>query len=89
MKATIDHAGRIQLGKELQIRLGVKPGDEVVLEQRGDEWVIMPAQAPGLCWEGNVLVHRGVCAEPLDEELARLREERPRDLSEGLGRGRP
>ncbi len=89
MKATIDQAGRIQLDKELQIRLGVKPGDEIVLEQRGGEWVITLAQASGLCWEGNVLVHRDVCTEPLDEELARFREERLRDLGEGLGRRKP
>ncbi len=86
MKAMIDQDGRIQLGKELQIQIGLKPGDEVALEQRGGEWVIRLARGAGLGWEGNVLVHRGVCAEPVDEGSARLREERIRDLSEGLAR---
>jgi AbrB family looped-hinge helix DNA binding protein len=60
MKTTIDAAGRILLPADLQTRLGVKPGDEIVLEERAGEWVIKPANAAtGLSWEGNVLVHRG------------------------------
>ena len=40
MKTTIVSSGRIQLPDDLQAQLGVKPGDEVVLEKRGGEWVI-------------------------------------------------
>lgn len=60
MIATIDQEGRIVLGPELQTQLGVHPGDVVLLEQRDGEWIIKAAKAEsGLCWEGNVLVHRG------------------------------
>ena len=87
MRATIDKEGRIPLGPELQGQLGLKPGDDVVLENRGDEWVIRAARsAEGLCREGNVLVHRGLCTEPMDAVLAQLRDERFQQLSEGLVR---
>jgi bifunctional DNA-binding transcriptional regulator/antitoxin component of YhaV-PrlF toxin-antitoxin module len=87
MRATIDQEGRIPLGRELQGQLGLKPGDEVILENRGAEWVIKAAKAEGgLCREGNVLVHRGVCTEPMEMALANLRDERLQQLSEGLTR---
>jgi len=85
MKATIDHQGRIPLGRELQDQLGVKPGDEVVLESRGSEWIIKAAHSnAGLCREGNVLVHRGVCTQPIDQAVDNLRNERLQELGEGL-----
>jgi len=85
MRATIDHEGRIALGRELQTQLGVNPGDEVVLENRGSEWVIRAANScTGLCREGNILVHRGVCTQPVEQALEKLRHERLQGLSEGL-----
>jgi bifunctional DNA-binding transcriptional regulator/antitoxin component of YhaV-PrlF toxin-antitoxin module len=85
MKATIDRDGRITLGQEVQDRLGVQPGDDVLLENRGDEWVIKAAKSEiGLCFEGNVLVHRGVSAARKEEPLASVRDERFEQLCEGL-----
>jgi bifunctional DNA-binding transcriptional regulator/antitoxin component of YhaV-PrlF toxin-antitoxin module len=85
MKATIDRDGRIALGKEVQSHLGVQPGDQVLLENRGDEWVTKAAKPKsGLCYEGNVLVHHGVSATPSDKALANDRDERFEQLSEGL-----
>ncbi len=87
MKTTVDEQGRIQLGLELQAELGVKPGDEVVFESHNGQWVISPVHgASGVCAKGNVLVHYGICAEPDDELVGDLREERLRDLSKGLTR---
>ena len=64
MRATIDSEGRVTLGRELQSQLGLRPGDEVMIEYHGGEWVIKLAKPDtGLAYEGNVLVHRGVCAE--------------------------
>lgn len=49
--------------------------------------VIKPAKCDvGLCREGNVLVHRGVCVEPIDRALGQVRDERFQQLSEGLTR---
>jgi bifunctional DNA-binding transcriptional regulator/antitoxin component of YhaV-PrlF toxin-antitoxin module len=75
MKATIDGDGRIELGSELQSQLGVQPGDDVLLEKQGNEWVIKSAKsANGLCMEGNILVHRGT-ALPVASEEAELLED--------------
>src|SRR4051812_13218311 len=39
MRATIDPQGRIPLGPTLQTQLGLGPGDEVIVEERGGELV--------------------------------------------------
>jgi len=56
------------------------------LEGRGDETIInATAEESGLCYEGNVLVHRGTCTPkkcPLEAE----RDERMEQLSQGLPR---
>jgi bifunctional DNA-binding transcriptional regulator/antitoxin component of YhaV-PrlF toxin-antitoxin module len=84
MKATIDREGRIPLTDEFQKQLGVQPGDEVVLEPRGSELVIKAAHAKaGLCYEGNVLVHRGTCT-PRSDVLETDRDERMDHLCQGL-----
>ena len=86
MKATIDREGRIALAEEVQQRLGVHPGDDVVLETRGNELVVKAANGKtGLSSEGNVLVHRGT-ALPIAAEEAEMLEDTgpiylpPRDL---------
>jgi bifunctional DNA-binding transcriptional regulator/antitoxin component of YhaV-PrlF toxin-antitoxin module len=85
MRATIDQEGRIALGPELQKQLGVHPGDDVDLEQRSGEWTIKAARAKtGLCFEGNVLVHRGSSPASSDDPLASVRGERLEQLNEGL-----
>ena len=87
MKTTIDSEGRIELGAELQTQLGVKPGDEVVLENQDGLWVIHPASVPlGLFWKNNVLVHNGVCDRPVEQLVGEFREERLLDLSRGSSR---
>jgi bifunctional DNA-binding transcriptional regulator/antitoxin component of YhaV-PrlF toxin-antitoxin module len=84
MKATVDGEGRIQLGEDLQRRLGVRPGDDLVFEKRGEEWLVRPASAgTGLSREDNVLVHRGACTVATDS-LAQVREERSTQLMEGV-----
>ena len=84
MKATIDREGRIALAKELQAQLGVQPGDEVVLENRGDEWIIKATpKESGLCYEGSVLVHRGTNTAEKCQPGAE-RDERMEQLSQGL-----
>jgi len=81
MKMVLDDAGRIQLPQDVQARLGVRPGDEVVLEGRAGEWVLRPAKAEaGLSWEGNVLVHKGT--NRTSASVEDLRDERLREMSE-------
>ena len=85
MRATIDREGRVTLGRELQSQLGLRPGDEVMIECHGGEWVIKPAKSDtGLGYEGNVLVHRCVFAKQTDCTSSGLIDERLRQLSVGL-----
>ncbi len=40
MKTLLDEAGRIQLPVSVQTQLGVKPGDELTLEEEDGKWRI-------------------------------------------------
>jgi AbrB family looped-hinge helix DNA binding protein len=89
MKATIDDTGRILLPEDLRVQLGVEPGDDVVLEKQGDEWVIRcPHEDGGLCWEGSVLVHKGTSASNATIETAidEVRRERFDQQTEDLAK---
>lgn len=87
MKATIDRDGRIELKRELQIMLGVEPGDEVIVEGLGNEVVIRSAKSEtGLALADNVLVHRGSSVGSIDSVLEQIRNERIEHLGEGLPR---
>lgn len=87
MKTIMDEVGRIQLPEDVRTHLGVKPGDEVVLEERAGEWVLKSAHAQtGLSWEGNVLVHRGLSGTSvtIEELIDEDRDERFRHLTKGF-----
>jgi AbrB family looped-hinge helix DNA binding protein len=89
MRATIDDAGRILLPEDVRLQLGVEPGDDVVLEKQGEQWVIRrPHENAGLRWEGNVLVHEGTSTTKVAIEAAidELRSERFEQLDEGLAK---
>jgi bifunctional DNA-binding transcriptional regulator/antitoxin component of YhaV-PrlF toxin-antitoxin module len=87
MKTIVDEIGRIQLPEFVRTQLGVKPGDEVVLEERAGEWVLKSNFTPtGLCWEGNVLVHKGtsLTGVTLEDSIDKDRDERFRYLTRGF-----
>ncbi len=87
MNTVIDSQGRIELPRDLQLQLGVRPGEEVSLESRGGECVITPARAAtGLCLEGNVLVHRATPSSSPGVDLTVVRDERFEQLVVGLPR---
>ena len=70
MRVFLDDAGRIELPHSLQTQLGIKPGDELVLEDLDGQWVIKSACSPvGLVWEGNVLVHEGICDRSVNKVI--------------------
>ena len=46
MKALLDSAGRIKLPDLVQAQLGVKPGDELALEEEHGRWFIKPGMSP-------------------------------------------
>ncbi|MHB8901572.1 MAG: AbrB/MazE/SpoVT family DNA-binding domain-containing protein [Thermoguttaceae bacterium] len=87
MKVIVDDAGRIELPHSVQTQLGIKPGDELVLEDLDGQWVIKSVGNPvGLAWKGEVLVHYGTCDRPVDRLVDEMRDERLEGLSEGLPR---
>jgi hypothetical protein len=83
MHAIVDAERKIALGPEL----GAEPGDEVVLEQRGDEWLLRVEKVPtGLIKKGNLLIHPGIATESIENAVEKSREERLDQLSEGIPR---
>lgn len=87
MKAVVDEAGRIHLPEDLRRELGVKAGDEVVLEARAGEWVLRSAHAQsGLAWEGTVLVHKGTSTTVarIENLIDEARAERSHQLTQGF-----
>lgn len=53
MKTLLDNSGRIQLPDFVQAQLGVKPGDELALEEENGKWLIKVADTDDddLNWE--------------------------------------
>ena len=45
MKTFLDDTGRIVLPGLMQAQLGVKPGDELTLEEKNGKWFIQPVKA--------------------------------------------
>jgi bifunctional DNA-binding transcriptional regulator/antitoxin component of YhaV-PrlF toxin-antitoxin module len=42
IKTSLDDAGRIQLPQAVQTQLGLKPGDELALQQENGHWFLTP-----------------------------------------------
>jgi AbrB family looped-hinge helix DNA binding protein len=87
MKTVIDESGRIQLPEDVRTQLGVKAGDEILLEERAGEWVLKSANTDtGLSWEGNVLVHKGTStvSAAIEDLIEQARDERFRQLCQGM-----
>jgi bifunctional DNA-binding transcriptional regulator/antitoxin component of YhaV-PrlF toxin-antitoxin module len=45
MNTHLNNAGRIQLPVAVQTQLGVKPGDELTLEEENGKWLIKPVDS--------------------------------------------
>lgn len=83
MRVTVDVHRRIVLAPEI----GAEPGDEIVFEKRGDEWVLrIEKLEPGLEYRDGIVVHPGKCTEPLGDPVEKDREERLNQLSGGTSR---
>jgi AbrB family looped-hinge helix DNA binding protein len=82
MTSTVNELGRLELPPEVAAQLGLKPGDRVLVETSNGQCVLQPIRPDAsLRWEGNVLVHQGVSADP---SIAELRDERRNRIGEGL-----
>jgi AbrB family looped-hinge helix DNA binding protein len=83
MKLRLDKLGRVVLPKPLRARYGLRPGTELEVNERAQEFALRPAQtAPSLVNQGGVWVHLGVPQRDLDFEtlIQEDREERSKHL---------
>lgn len=84
MNVIVDPSGRIELPDALRAQLGLKSGDQLVIEEENGRWVIRPARGTEpLRWEGNVLVHDGVLLAGATETLDEIRREKQEELFKG------
>jgi bifunctional DNA-binding transcriptional regulator/antitoxin component of YhaV-PrlF toxin-antitoxin module len=79
MKTLLDDAGRIQLPDFVQAQLGVKPGDELALEEENGRWLIKlvgtsvtsprePLSSHGASEEGRAPAQRSSASPPADTD---------------------
>lgn len=88
MKAiSLDKAGRVVLPKDLRDKLRLEAGDELLVEESGDQIVLRPVRAqPTLKKERGVWVYQGArgaegSRESLPDLIDEAREKRLRELS--------
>jgi AbrB family looped-hinge helix DNA binding protein len=76
MKLRLDKLGRVVLPKPLRARYGLRPGTELEVNERAQEFALRPAQtALSLVNQGGVWVHHGVPHGDLDFDAV-IREDR-------------
>ena len=84
---SLDKAGRVVLPKDLRDKLRLEAGDELLVEETGEQIVLRPVRAQAtLKKERGVWVYQsGQSAKPrtesLQERIDAVREERIRELS--------
>lgn len=84
MKTTLDRFGRVVVPKEIRDRLGLRPGAEIEIDEKGNEVVLKPVeQGPALMVKEGVLVYSGKAAGDIRGAVRAHREERVRKLSAG------
>ena len=88
MKAiSLDKAGRVVLPKDLRDKLRLEAGDELLVEEAGEQIILRPVRAqPTLKKERGVWVYQGEHGvdrsnESLPDLINAAREKRLRDLS--------
>lgn len=81
----IDQAGRVVLPKPLRDRFGLRGGDTLAIEVRGDAIELRPSQAAGELKRVNgVLVFTSPGELASEDFVAQSRNERIDDLTSGL-----
>jgi AbrB family looped-hinge helix DNA binding protein len=84
MKTTIDKFGRVVVPKDMRERLGLKPGNEIEIEEQESRIVIKQVEerAP-LIIEDGLLIFAGTATGDITESVRRHREERLSKVSSG------
>ena len=87
MRTTLDKFGRIVIPKQVRKDLGIEPGAELTVEERGEEIHVKPVRdAAPLAVKEGILVYRGAAEGDLTKVVQAHRGERLRKLGRGPGR---
>ncbi len=84
MKTTLDRFGRVVVPKEIRDRLGLRPGAELEIDEKGNEVVLKPIEhGPSLIMKEGILVFTGSATGDLRGAVRALREERLGKVASG------
>lgn len=84
MKTTLDRFGRVVVPKDIRDRLGLRPGTEIEIDEKGNEVVLKPVEhEPALMVREGILVYSGTATGDLRGAVRAHREERLRKGASG------
>ena len=84
MKTTLDRFGRVVVPKDIRDRLGLRPGTEIEIDEKGNEVVLKPVEhEPSLMVKEGILVYSGTATGDLKGAVKALREERLSKVASG------
>ncbi|HTP06476.1 MAG TPA: AbrB/MazE/SpoVT family DNA-binding domain-containing protein [Nitrospirota bacterium] len=82
MKTTLDRFGRVVVPKDIRDRLGLRPGAEIEIDEKGNEVVLKPVeQEPALMVREGILVYSGTATGDLRGAVRAHRDERLKKAS--------
>lgn len=82
MKTILDRFGRVVVPKDIRDRLGLKPGAELEIDEKGNEVVLKPVEhEPSLMVKEGVLVYSGAPTGDIRGAVKTHREERLKKAS--------
>ena len=84
MKTTLDRFGRVVVPKNIRDRLGLRPGTEIEIDEKGTEVVLKPVEhEPSLTMKRGILVYSGTATGDIRGAVRAHREERLRRVASG------
>ncbi len=84
MKTTLDRFGRVVVPKDIRDRLGLLPGAEIEIDEKGNEVVLKPVEhEPPLMVKEGVLVYSGKATGDIRGAVRAHREERLKKTAGG------
>ncbi len=84
MKTTLDRFGRVVVPKDIRDRLGLRPGAEIEIDEKGNEVVLKPVEhEPPLMVKEGILVFSGTATGDIRGAVRAHREERLRRVASG------
>ncbi len=84
MKTTLDRFGRVVVPKHIRDRLGLRPGTEIEIDEKGNEVVLKVVEhEPPLTLKGGILVYSGTAIGDIRGAVRTHREERMKKVAHG------